>query len=349
MTGQPAAGAAAAPPPGGAAAADEHSERGLALVEQIIAHAMTIGLGPNGRLPTERQLAHDLGVTRSSIRYALGILEARGDISREVGRGTYLRAEARAAIPGPLSVPDLSVVGPDLALTSPDGGLAGAGAGTRRVGPDGHRMDPDAHRAGSGAGLTGPEILHGGAGTQHGGATQHGTPDADGAGRYPHPAGPGVAGDTRTRTGALFAPADVMMVRRLLEPPAMPLAVAWATAADFEEMDRCLAGGDQAGSYDEFEAWDLALHRSIFAATHSPLLQTLYASVEAARHGHIWGDLKRRSASSERRLDYQSDHHQIVAALKARDSTGAVRAMRAHLSRVSDHLNATDPAAGIWP
>jgi DNA-binding FadR family transcriptional regulator len=139
-----------------------------------------------------------------------------------------------------------------------------------------------------------------------------------------------------------------MMVRRLLEPPAMPLAVAWATAADFEEMDRCLAGGDRAANYDEFELWDLALHRAIMAATHSPLLSTLYSSIEAARHGHMWGDLKRRSASAERRQLYQADHHQIVAAVKARDAGEAVKAMRNHLARVSDHLNATDPAAGSW-
>jgi DNA-binding FadR family transcriptional regulator len=229
-----------------------HAERGLALAEQIIAHALRGGLGPDGRLPTERQLAADLGVTRSAIRYALGILEADGHISREVGRGTYLRSQE------PLS-------------EQPGAGSAQA-----------------------------------------------------------------------------FAPADVMVVRRLLEPPAMPLAVAWATAADFDEMDRCLAGGDRADNYDEFELWDLALHRSIMAATHSPLLCTLYSSIETARAGHMWGDLKRRSASAERRGMYQADHHAIVAALKARDAGGAVNAMRGHLARVSDHLNATDPAAGAW-
>src|SRR6185312_8555373 len=75
-----------------------HAERGLALAEQIMTRALRGGLGPDGRLPTERQLATDLGVTRSAIRYALGILEAEGRISREVGRGTYLRS------PGPLAV-----------------------------------------------------------------------------------------------------------------------------------------------------------------------------------------------------------------------------------------------------
>jgi DNA-binding FadR family transcriptional regulator len=227
-------------------------------------HALSAGLGPGGRLPTERQLAEDLGVTRSSVRYALGIMEAEGHISREVGRGTYLRSA------------DLPAVHP-----------------------------------GSPAGPASPPAA---------------APPGDGA----------------------FAPADVMLVRRLLEPQAMPLAVAWATASDFAEMDRCLSGGDRAVSYDEFEAWDLALHRSMMAATHSPLLGTLYSAIEAARHGHMWGDLKRRSASSQRRRMYQDDHHRIVAALKARDSGAAVQAMRDHLSRVSDHLNATDPAAGRW-
>jgi DNA-binding FadR family transcriptional regulator len=138
-----------------------------------------------------------------------------------------------------------------------------------------------------------------------------------------------------------------MAVRRLFEPPAMQLAVAWATAGDLGEIDRCLAAGDLAASYEEFETWDLALHRAIMAATHSPLLDTLYAAVEAARHGQVWGDLKRRSASRERRLQYQADHHAMVSALHGRDSARAVEAMRRHLARVSDHLNATDPAAGI--
>jgi DNA-binding FadR family transcriptional regulator len=245
-----------------------HAERGSQLAERIVGHAVRTGLGPSGRLPTERQLAADLGVTRSAIRYALAILEAGGHLSREVGRGTYLRSQ-----PGEVTAP-----------------------------------------AGEAAGLTAALLA-------------------------------AVDGEA---AGTAFAPADVMMVRRLLEPPAMPLAVAWATASDLAEMDRCLAGGDHAESYEEFEAWDLALHASIIAATHSPLLVTLYAAIGQARHGRMWGDLKRRSASAERRKMYCADHHRIVAAIKQRDPAGAVQAMRDHLARVSDHLNATDPAAGSY-
>ena len=249
-----------------------HAERGLRLAELILSGARQAGQGPGSRLPTERQLAADLGVTRSSVRHALAMLEAQGRISREVGRGTFLR---------------------------------------------------DAPRTGADA-----------------------VPAADSL-AVPAAAGPAPAGGQAP--GADFAPADVMTVRRLLEPPAMSLVVAWATAADLDEMDRCLAGGDRAASYEEFESWDLALHRCIMAASHSPLLGALYQAIETARHGQVWGDLKRRSASPEHREQYQGDHRTIVAALRARDSARAVEAMRLHLARVSDHLNATDPAAGvIW-
>ena len=118
----------------------------------------------------------------------------------------------------------------------------------------------------------------------------------------------------------------------------MKLVVAWATTADFEEIARCLAGGERATGYDEFESWDLALHRSIMAASHSPLLTRLYAVIEEARHSRFWGDLKRRSASPERQRAYQADHTELVAALRARDADRAVEAMRAHLARVAGHL-----------
>jgi GntR family transcriptional regulator, uxu operon transcriptional repressor len=265
-----------------------HAQRGLRLAELILSGARQAGQGPGSRLPTERQLAADLGVTRSSVRHALAMLEAQGRISREVGRGTFLRDAPQGAA-------DVSAVGFPATPATPT--LA---TPTLTVSPS-------------------------------------------------TPAPPAAASGASHAPGADFAPADVMTVRRLLEPPAMSLVVAWATAADLEEMDRCLVGGDRAASYEEFETWDLALHRCIMAASHSPLLAALYQAIEAARHGQVWGDLKRRSASPEHREQYQGDHRAIVGALRARDSAHAVEAMRLHLARVSDHLNATDPAAGvIW-
>lgn len=233
------------------------AKHGRRLAELILAESELAGLGPGSRLPTERQLAVDLGVTRSGVRLALAALEADGLISREVGRGTFFSNAAGQAF--------------DALRESPDE-VAGRVAG------------------------------------------------------YP------------AATATDFAPADVMTIRRLLEPQALPLVVMWATARDFAEMERCVAGGDQAVNYEEFETWDLALHRVIMAAAHSPLLAALYSVVESARHGQVWGDLKRRSASSQRRAVYQEDHRAIVTALRARDADAAVESMRTHLTRVAGHL-----------
>ena len=61
------------------------------LAEVILAESRRAGLGSGAKLPTERQLAAHLGATRTSVRRALAVLEADGRISREVGRGTFLR------------------------------------------------------------------------------------------------------------------------------------------------------------------------------------------------------------------------------------------------------------------
>src|SRR5215469_12531943 len=122
---------------------------GRRLAELIMAESERAGLGPGSRLPTERQLAVDLGVTRSGVRLALAALEADGLISREVGRGTFFSDAAGQAFG---------------ALRETPGEVAGMAA------------------------------------------------------VYSAPA----ATD--------FAPADVMTIRRLLEPQALPLVVMWATA-----------------------------------------------------------------------------------------------------------------------
>jgi DNA-binding FadR family transcriptional regulator len=62
------------------------------LAERIMAAARASGAGPGARLPTERQLADDLRVTRTGVRRALARLEAEGVLTREVGRGTFLRS-----------------------------------------------------------------------------------------------------------------------------------------------------------------------------------------------------------------------------------------------------------------
>ena len=208
----------------------------------IIAH----GNGAAGtRLPTERQLVAELGVTRTAVRHALAILEAQGRISREVGRGTFIR----------------------------------------------------------------------GAQSQ-----------------------PGTTSRPPVRSADDFGPAEVMAARRLIEPQVLPLVVAWATTRDFEELRRCLEGGASAASAEEFEVWDFALHHAIVAASRNQLLVRMYAVVERARQGELWGSLKRRNDSRERRALYQTEHELIVEALIARELAAALDAMEGHLLRVEANL-----------
>ena len=215
------------------------------LAEAILERWGEDAAGPGLKLPTERQLAAELGVTRTMIRHALAALEAEGRVSREVGRGTFLRGDQR---PTP----------------------------TRRE--------------------------------------RHAARSED------------------------VGPADVMAARRLIEPQVLPLVVAWATARDFDEMRRCLSGGAGAQSYDEFEVWDFALHHAIVAASRNPLLVAMYHEVERAREGALWGSLKRRNDSRERRLAYQADHEQLVEALSVRELERAVAVMDTHLGRVEANL-----------
>src|SRR6266568_2404937 len=175
---------------------DNSALRRRELAALILAESERNGAGHGTRLPTERQLALDLGVSRAAIRHAMAMLQAEGRVSREVGRGTFLR----------------------------------------NLGPDGPGPEPDAVETRETAADVVPSAGEG---------------RTVAAGEAPGPGGLSGSAD--------YAPADVMAVRRLFEPTAMSLVVAWATARDFTEMDRCLRGGERAADHDEFEVWDAAL------------------------------------------------------------------------------------------
>jgi DNA-binding FadR family transcriptional regulator len=218
---------------------EDGGPRGRELAAMILATYVDGATAPGTRLPTERRLADELGVTRAAVRLALSYLEAEGRVSRMVGRGTFLRA-------------------------------------------------------------TGD--------------------DADDVG-----------------------PADVMTARDLFEPHVVPLIVVHATARDFAKLDRCLEQGDAAHSVHAGEQSDAAFHRALVEAAHNRLLLRMYAPIEAARHGPLWGNLKQSNDSPERRVLYREDHRRIVDALRAREVERALDATRVHLERVRANLLAAAP------
>ena len=82
----------------------------VAIAEELAAAIATGRLEPGTRLPPERRLAESLGVSRMTVRQALGELERDGLLRRVVGRtgGTFVREPDAAR--APTAVAGLSAV-----------------------------------------------------------------------------------------------------------------------------------------------------------------------------------------------------------------------------------------------
>ena len=78
------------------------AHEGYIRVRDYLANAIKEhAFGPGERVPTERQLAEQLGVSRAVTRRALAEIEAEGLIVRQVGRGTFVRPspDATTSVP----------------------------------------------------------------------------------------------------------------------------------------------------------------------------------------------------------------------------------------------------------
>ena len=130
------------------------------------------------------------------------------------------------------------------------------------------------------------------------------------------------------------SPAELMSARLVLEPAIIDMAIGNATAADFARMDECNHHAERATSLEAFEKWDAALHEAIAESAHNGLISAVFRLMGEARAHGEWGVLKRRSATPERRLEYQQEHRALVAALKDRDADKAKSLCLAHLVHV---------------
>jgi DNA-binding FadR family transcriptional regulator len=133
---------------------------------------------------------------------------------------------------------------------------------------------------------------------------------------------------------AQVSPAELMAARLVLEPSLIEMVIGSATPADFARMDECNHHAEAAATLEDFEKWDAALHEAIAEAAHNGFISGVFRLMNEARSQAEWGVLKRRSATPERRLEYQQEHRALVAALKARDAERARALCLAHLVHV---------------
>jgi DNA-binding FadR family transcriptional regulator len=134
------------------------------------------------------------------------------------------------------------------------------------------------------------------------------------------------------------SPADLMSARLVLEPAIIEIVIGSATAADFDRMLDCCDKAEAAQTLEDFERWDAALHEAIADAAHNHVIRAVFSLMNQARDQAEWGMLKRRSATPERRLEYQQEHRSLVEALRQRDAERAKALCLAHLLHVRRSL-----------
>src|SRR5437763_4287097 len=81
---------------GALTAAAPQSRTASAIAAQLRAVILSGGYGTGDRLPPERDIARQLGASRSTIRNALQLLEEDELVTRKAGSGTYVAQHVRA-------------------------------------------------------------------------------------------------------------------------------------------------------------------------------------------------------------------------------------------------------------
>lgn len=134
------------------------------------------------------------------------------------------------------------------------------------------------------------------------------------------------------------SPAELMSARAVLEPAIVAMVIGNATSLDFARMDACCDQGEAAKSLAQFEHWDALLHEAIADAAHNSFVSKVFRLMNQVRAQGEWGALKRRSATPERRREYEHEHRALVAALQDRDGARATALCLAHLEHVRRNL-----------
>ena len=85
-------------------AAEKNTKLYEGIVAQLLERIYSGELQLGDRLPPERALAEEMGVSRTAIREALRAMEMMGCVESRVGEGTYLRSPRIADIVDPFSL-----------------------------------------------------------------------------------------------------------------------------------------------------------------------------------------------------------------------------------------------------
>ncbi|OLP61388.1 GntR family transcriptional regulator [Xaviernesmea oryzae] len=91
-------------------------------------------LSPGDKLPPQRNLAFDIGVTLGTVSRAYGLVHERGLVAGEVGRGTYVRERGATGAPPTATSPLAHELGSSRSMDPPDGKLRFDSTGAPDIG-----------------------------------------------------------------------------------------------------------------------------------------------------------------------------------------------------------------------
>jgi DNA-binding FadR family transcriptional regulator len=219
------------------------------IAEQIAAMIASGELAPNARLPSERDLALRLGVSRPPVREALIALEVEGLVDVRMGSGVYVRQEAASR-----------------------------------------------------------------------------------------------ASTWRARKAGEIGPFELLEARRMVESTIAAQAAKNATAEQLESIQEtvdAIRNDDQ--RYDLRHPADRLFHVRVAEAAGNTALVLLTNVLWDLRDGALHRRIEEHFSTRELRDRSNQDHADILAALRAHDSTAAAALMRRHLNRVERELSKAWP------
>ncbi|UTW50218.1 FadR family transcriptional regulator [bacterium SCSIO 12827] len=141
-------------------------------------------------------------------------------------------------------------------------------------------------------------------------------------------------GDEQRKVHFGFGPKEVMEARFLIEPRLARFAVMGAKGEDLEALEAAAVKCEMAKKFDEYELADAEFHRCLAHATGNLLMVALYEVVERERRAVIWGSMRKRFLTPERREESRREHRHILNAILNRDADEAEALVQTHLNKI---------------
>ncbi len=127
-------------------------------------------------------------------------------------------------------------------------------------------------------------------------------------------------------------PLELIDTRFALEPHICRLAILHATQNDLNKADELLNRMDTStSSIEEFSLHDASFHNLLAVSTNNPLLISMFNQVNSVRNQENWTLMRKLTLNEKTIKIYNSQHTQILRAIKSRDPDKASSLMKEHL------------------